>query len=94
MYVRCYSPSRKRKPSPGWSARVSLLLLNRTGDGPFRQTSAPIPGATGITVGRVSDERYGFTHVALDLWRPSIAYLLICVAIAAPALAALFSKQF
>lgn len=68
--------------------------VHGTGDGPFRQTSAPIPGATGITVGRVDDERYGFTHVALDLWRPSIAYLLICVAVAAPALAALFSKQF
>jgi hypothetical protein len=65
-----------------------------TGDGPFRRSSAPIPGATGITVGRTGDERYGFTHVALDLWRPSIAYLLICVAVAAPALAALFSKQF
>ena len=63
-------------------------------DGPFRSTSAPVPGADGITVGRGSDERYGASHVVLDLWRPSIAYLLICVAVALPGLAALFSDRF
>jgi len=75
--------------------RVALAgYVHATSDGPFRASSAPIPGATGITVGRISDERYGFTHVALDLWRPSIAYLLICVAVALPALAALLTEQF
>ena len=63
-------------------------------DGPFRHTSAPIPGARGITVGRIGDERYGFTHLALDLWRPSLAYLLIVAAVSLPALAALFSSRF
>jgi len=75
--------------------RVALAGYVRSStDGPFRATSAPIPGAAGITVGRVGDERYGFTHVALDLWRPSVAYLLICVAVALPGLAALLTKQF
>jgi hypothetical protein len=64
--------------------------------GPFRESSAPIPGEGGVTVRRVGagDERYGFAHVALDLWRPSIAYLVICVACALPGLAGLLSKQF
>ena len=75
--------------------RVALAgYVHAKGEGPFRDTSAPIPGATGITVGRISDERYGFTHVALALWRPSIAYLLICVGVALPALAALLTEQF
>jgi hypothetical protein len=62
--------------------------------GPFRETVAPVPGADGITVGLVDDERYGFEHAALDLWRPAIAYLVICVAVAVPALAALLSHRF
>lgn len=63
-------------------------------DGPFRETVAPIPGADGITIGRVDDERYGLSHVALELWRPAIAYLVICVAVSIPALAALLSHRF
>jgi hypothetical protein len=62
--------------------------------GPFRETVAPVPGADGITVGLVDDERYGFEHASLDLWRPAIAYLVICVAVAVPALAALLSHRF
>ena len=61
---------------------------------PFRQTAAPIPGASGITVGRMGDERYGFAHVALDLWRPSLAYLAIVAIVAVPPLAALLSGHF
>jgi hypothetical protein len=62
--------------------------------GPFRETVAPIPGSDGITVGLVDDERYGLAHAALDLWRPAIAYLVICVAVAVPAMAALLSHRF
>jgi hypothetical protein len=65
-----------------------------TTGGPFRESVAPIPGATGITIARIGDENYGVTHVALDLWRPAVAYLLICVVVALPALAALLNKRF
>jgi hypothetical protein len=77
--------------------RVALAgYVHTTSPGPFRATSAPIPGEGGITVRRVGagDDRYGFAHVALDLWRPSVAYLVICVACALPGLAGLLSKQF
>jgi len=75
--------------------RVVLAgYVTATTDGPFRHTTAPIPGARGISVGRVGDERYGFGHVALDLWRPAVAYLLIVAAVSLPALAALFSHRF
>ncbi|MBA3498982.1 MAG: hypothetical protein M4D80_01050 [Myxococcota bacterium] len=77
--------------------RVALAgYVHTTSPGPFRATSAPIPGADGITVRRVGsgDDRYGFAHVALDLWRPSVAYLVICVACALPALAGLLSDHF
>lgn len=74
--------------------RVALGgFVRAPGDGPFRDTSAPIPGADGVTVRRSGDEPYGFSHVALELWRPALAYLVICVAVALPGLAALLSSQ-
>jgi hypothetical protein len=74
--------------------RVALAGYERGGDdGPFRASAAPVPGAAGVRVGRIDAERYGLHHVALDLWRPSVAYLVICVAVAAPALAALLSNR-
>jgi hypothetical protein len=78
---------------PGDRVALAGYIHARNGE-PFRATSAPIAGATGITVGRIADERYGFSHVGLDLWRPSVAYLLILVAALLPGLAALLTKQF
>ena len=77
--------------------RVALAgYVHITSPGPFRSTSAPIPGEGGITVRRVGagDERCGLGNVALELWRPSVAYLVICVACALPGLAGLLSKNF
>jgi hypothetical protein len=78
---------------PGDRVALAGYVHARSGE-PFRATSAPIAGATGITVGRLDQERDGFSSVGLDLWRPSVAYLLILVALLLPALAALLSKQF
>jgi hypothetical protein len=77
---------------PGDRVALAGYVQARSGE-PFRATIAPIPGADGITVGRIGDARYGFSHVGLDLWRPSVAYLLILVAATLPAIAALLSKQ-
>lgn len=86
----------ERVPTLRPGDRVALAgYVHTRAPGPFRETSAPIPGEAGITVRRVGagDDRYGFAHVALDLWRPSIAYLVICVACALPGLAGLLSNQ-
>lgn len=77
---------------PGDRIALAGYVHARSGE-PFRATSAPIAGATGITVGRLTDERYGLSHVGLDLWRPSVAYLLILVGALLPGVAALLSKQ-
>lgn len=75
--------------------RVALAGYGHACSGePFRATNAPIAGAAGITAGRIHDTRYGFSSVGLDLWRPSVAYLLILVAVLLPGLAALLTKQF
>jgi hypothetical protein len=75
--------------------RVALAgYITAKTDGPFRATGAPIPGAGGVSVGAVVDEKYGLRHAGLDLWRPAVAYLLICVAVALPGLAALLSDRF
>ena len=74
--------------------RVVLAGYERGGDGgPFRASTVPVPGARGVRIGIVGAERHGLHHVALDLWRPSLAYLLICVVVALPALAALVSDR-
>jgi hypothetical protein len=54
---------------------------------PFRDSAAPLPGPGGILVGRPDDQRYGLANIALTLWRPCVAYLLILVAAGAPAIA-------
>jgi hypothetical protein len=53
---------------------------------PFRDTSAPIPGTRGVDVAPTQRGRGGFEQLALAAWRPSIAYLLVLLAVAAPAL--------
>jgi hypothetical protein len=57
-----------------------------TGD-PFRTSAAPIAGE--LFVAPVDAGSNLAAHVALAIWRPCVAYLLIVVAVAIPALAAL-----
>jgi hypothetical protein len=57
-----------------------------TGD-PFRTSAAPIAGE--LFVSPADPGSSLSSHVALAIWRPCVAYLLIVVAVAIPALAAL-----
>jgi hypothetical protein len=57
-------------------------------DHPFRSITAPQPGPDGIVVARAGKTRFGDLDVALSLWRPSVAYLVIAVAVALPGLVA------
>ncbi|NVB83341.1 MAG: hypothetical protein HOV81_33525 [Kofleriaceae bacterium] len=54
---------------------------------PFRTLAGP--SAEAIWIAPVCGERGGFASLALELWRPCVAYLLIVTALAVPALAAL-----
>ncbi len=54
--------------------------------GPFRDSSAPIPSTHGVDVSPTTPDRAGIEQLALAAWRPSIAYLLVLLAVAAPAL--------
>ena len=51
---------------------------------PFRDSGAPIPGERGVVIGPTSAEGGG--QLALVAWRPCIAYLVIVVVVAVPAL--------
>ena len=58
---------------------------------PFRTQAAAVVGDDVVIAPRALP-RLGFADAALALWRPAIAYLVILVAVAGPALAALASK--
>lgn len=79
---------------PGDRIALTGFVHVKRDDLPHRASIAPIPGADGITVGRIGDERPSFAHVGLELWRPAVAYLIILVAVTLPAFAALLSKKF
>lgn len=53
---------------------------------PFRDSSAPIPGTRGVEVAPTTLGHAGVEQLALAAWRPSIAYLLVLLAVAGPAL--------
>jgi hypothetical protein len=57
------------------------------GDHPFRASHGWIPTAD-AAVARRGEPSAGFAGVALALWRPCVAYLLVVTAVALPALAA------
>lgn len=56
---------------------------------PFRDSSAPIPSVGGVTVSPMLPSGAGAEQLALAAWRPSIAYLFVLLAVAAPALVTL-----
>ncbi|MFN0250226.1 MAG: hypothetical protein ACKV2T_25300 [Kofleriaceae bacterium] len=53
---------------------------------PFRDSNAPIPSTRGVDVAPTTPGRTGLEQLALAAWRPSIAYLLVLLAVAGPAL--------
>jgi hypothetical protein len=55
-------------------------------DHPFRSSSALIPGDRGIFVAREIERPSGFAGVTLSMWRPGLAFLIVVVSIALPAL--------
>ena len=67
--------------------RVMIAGHNDASGDPFRTSAAPI--ANQLFVAPADRASTGFAHVALAMWRPCVAYLLIVVAVALPALAAL-----
>ncbi len=56
------------------------------GGEPFRDSSAPIPSTHGVDVAPTTPGRAGIEQLALAAWRPSIAYLLVLLSVAGPAL--------
>ena len=70
--------------------QVIVAGLEHATDGdPYRGSSAAL-GSGRVIVGS-SDQHYGLAHVALTLWRPCFAYLMILIAIGVPAMIAAFS---
>jgi hypothetical protein len=73
-------------------SRVALAgFIAPSPDHPFRASLGLIPGLAGITIGRMTEPPAGFAGVALALWRPCIAFLIVVSAVALPGLAAALS---
>ncbi|MGE5185879.1 MAG: hypothetical protein ACM31C_27670 [Acidobacteriota bacterium] len=73
--------------------RVALAgLVAPAGDHPFRASPVPVAGPR-VLVGAEGREPPTFASVALALWRPCLAYLVVIVAIALPGLAAALSGR-
>ncbi len=62
------------------------FVERQVGDSPFRSTVMTVPGPSGITVGRSEPLSTPTESMLLAAWRPSVAYLLILLAIAVPSL--------
>jgi hypothetical protein len=67
--------------------RVLIAGHSHASGDPFRTSAAPLAGE--LFIAPADRASSGFAHVALAMWRPCVAYLLIVVAVALPALAAL-----
>jgi hypothetical protein len=72
--------------------RITISSARSSGSesDPFRKTAAPIVGADPV-VAPFGVPQLTFSDLALSLWRPVVAYLVILVAVAIPALAALIA---
>ncbi len=71
---------------PGDAVVISGLDV-AGGDSPYRTLATAVGGASGVLVGRAG-QHYGFAHVALTVWRPCVAYLVILLAVGIPGLLA------
>ncbi|MBV8759017.1 MAG: hypothetical protein JO257_17140 [Deltaproteobacteria bacterium] len=58
---------------------------------PFRGSLSSLPGDRGLAVAHAERTSFGDADLALVLWRPALAYLMIAVSIALPALAAVLA---
>jgi hypothetical protein len=67
--------------------RVTIAGHADAAGDPFRTSAAPLAGD--VMIAPADRAPAGFAQVALAMWRPCVAYLLIVVAVAIPALAAL-----
>jgi hypothetical protein len=72
--------------------RITISSIRSGGaeSDPFRTAAAPIVGADPV-VAPYGVPQLTFSDLALSLWRPAVAYLVILVAVAIPALAALIA---
>lgn len=57
-------------------------------DHPFRGSLSSLPGDRGLAVAHADRVHFGDADLALVLWRPALAYLMIAMSVALPALAA------
>jgi len=76
----------------GDRVRVSSQRASGGETAPFRANAAPIVGGDPV-IAPYGLPHLTFSDLALALWRPTVAYLVILVAVAAPALAALASAS-
>lgn len=68
--------------------RVVLAgFVSPDGGQPFRDSLVPVPGAQGVAVAVADAPRPDLAELALIAWRPCVAYLLILLGVALPALA-------
>jgi hypothetical protein len=63
-------------------AVVVAGLVPPPSDHPFRDSVALVPGPSGVIVGDPGRPLRGFANVALAMWRPCLAYLVIVIAVA------------
>ena len=70
---------------------VAVTSTATTHDGPFRGTTAMV--GTDPVVALLPLPQLTFSDLALAMWRPAVAYLVILVAVALPALAALLEMR-
>jgi hypothetical protein len=78
----------------GDQVELGGFVDRETGESPFRSAQALVPGPRGIVVGRLGEQTSAAQSMGLAAWRPSVAYLLIVIAVAAPGLLGLLSPTW
>jgi hypothetical protein len=71
---------------PGDQIKLGGFVDQTVGDDPFRRAELSAPGPRGAVVGQLALRDAALTDVALHIWRPCVAYLVIAATIALPAL--------
>jgi hypothetical protein len=71
--------------------RVTLAGFAKAQGDVYRGAVGMIPSSAGAWVGPAGVGAAGFTGVALAMWRPCVAFLLVAVAVMLPALAGVLS---
>lgn len=72
--------------------RVALTgFVKASEDAPYRGSAGMIPSSSGAWVAPAGVAQPGFAGVALAMWRPCVAYLLVAAAVMLPAIAGALS---